>query len=96
MPPGILSNFMTLFETVYPDFVNTYFNQALNKRLGTNGLTLAQISIEAAKKNITLDELIALPEKDGIVYEGIEPKDGLNYASAPYVVAVLKAAGVFG
>ena len=45
---------------------------------------------------MTLDEVIAMPEIENWEYEGIEPKDGKNYASAPYVVAILKAAGVFG
>ncbi|CDW76296.1 UNKNOWN [Stylonychia lemnae] len=96
LPPGMLANTFSLVETISPEVVDIFMNQALNKRLGTKGLTLSQISVEAAKRNLTLDDVIAMPELDGWEYEGLEPKDGRSYVCSTYVTAVMKAAGVFG
>lgn len=45
---------------------------------------------------MTLEQVMAMPEKDGWIYSGSRPRDGLSYVCSSYVVAVLKAAGVFG
>jgi hypothetical protein len=37
-----------------------------------------------------------MPEKDGWLYEGIEPRDGESYVCSSYIVAIFKAAGLFG
>jgi len=37
-----------------------------------------------------------MPEQDGWIYSGIEPRDGLSYVCSAYVAALYKAAGVFG
>ena len=37
-----------------------------------------------------------MPEKDGWLYEGIEPRDGEAYVCSSYIVAIFKAAGLFG
>ena len=36
------------------------------------------------------------PERDGWIYEGILPRDGEAYVCSAYMVAVFKAAGLFG
>lgn len=71
-------------------------NQALNKRLGTKGLNMAGIANAAGLKNMTVEEVIAMPEIDGWEYEGIEPRDGKAYVCSTYVIGAYKAAGVFG
>lgn len=40
-------------------------------------------------------ELMAMPEKEGWIYEGIEPRDGRSYVCSCFVTAVYKAAGIF-
>ena len=37
-----------------------------------------------------------MPERDGWLYEGIQPRDGEAYVCSSYIVALFKAAGLFG
>jgi hypothetical protein len=71
-------------------------SKPLNKRLGTKDLKIGEIAIEAGKRNISLMQLITMPEKDGWVYDGIKPRDGLSFVCSSYIVAHFKAAGLFG
>lgn len=45
---------------------------------------------------MSLEEVIAMPEQDGWIYEGEVPRDGLSYVCSAYVAALYKAAGLFG
>ena len=45
---------------------------------------------------MTLEEVMAMPEIDGWRYTGSRPRDGASYVCSSYVVAVMKAAGLFG
>jgi hypothetical protein len=38
--------------------------QALNKRLGTEGRKLSEIAVIMTKRNLTMGELMAIPEVD--------------------------------
>jgi len=38
---------------------------------------------------------MAIPEKDKVIYERIEPRDGWSYVCSAYVAALYKAAGLF-
>lgn len=87
MLPPIIS----LLELILPKAVDLYFNEALNFRLGTKGLKFNQAVIEAAKRNITIHELMAIPEQDEWVYS-----NGLNFICSSIVVAMWKAGGMFG
>lgn len=66
----------------------------MNNRLGTKGLNLKQIAGQAALKNLTIEDLVAMVEVDGIQYTGIEPRDGTNYVCSSYVAAAYQAAGL--
>ena len=37
-----------------------------------------------------------MPEQDGWIYSGKEPRDGLSYVCSAYVTALYKAGGLFG
>jgi hypothetical protein len=39
---------------------------------------------------------MAMPEQDGWLYTGKEPRDGLSYVCSAYVTALYKAGGLFG
>lgn len=67
----------------------------MNHRLGTKGLNVHELEIEAAKRNMSLNEVTAMPEIEGWIYEGIEPRDGLSYVCSAYVTALYKRAGIF-
>jgi hypothetical protein len=53
------------------------------------------LAAEAAKRNLTLDQVMAQVEVEGWEYKGIEPKDGKAYVCSAYVAAVYAAAGMF-
>ena len=59
-----------------PSTTDIFLDQALNHRLGTKGLNIAQLAAEAANRNLSLEEVMAMPEIDGWLYEGIKPRDG--------------------
>ena len=44
---------------------------------------------------MTLEDVMAIPEQDGWTYTGSKPRDGLSYVCSSYVIAVMKAAGIF-
>lgn len=39
---------------------------------------------------------MAVPEQDGWIYYGEEPRDGRSWVCSAYVTAMYKAAGLFG
>lgn len=78
-----------------PDTVMMFFTEALNKRLGTEGKNIAEITELAAAQNMGIDDVMAMVELDGWEYTGEEPRDGLSYVCSAYVAAMYKAAGLF-
>ena len=65
--------------------------EALNMRLGTEGLNMRQIMAEAAHRGKTVMELLAEPELDEYVYS-----DGPSMVCSCFVAGIYKAGGVFG
>ncbi|EFH55014.1 predicted protein, partial [Arabidopsis lyrata subsp. lyrata] len=62
-----------------------------NKRLGTEDLNLCGILEETARRGISFDELLTIPEQDEWVYS-----DGKSTSCVAFILAMYKAAGVFG
>jgi hypothetical protein len=56
---------------------------------------MKQIAGEAARRNTTTEELMAMVEVEGWVYKGIQPRDGVSYVCSAYVAALYQAAGLF-
>jgi hypothetical protein len=56
---------------------------------------MKDLAAEAARKNLTIMEVLAIPEQDGWIYSGL-PHDGESYVCSTYASALWKAAGVFG
>ena len=56
---------------------------------------MKSLAAEAARKNLTIMEVLAIPEQDGWIYSGLS-HDGKSYVCSTYVAALWKAAGVFG
>lgn len=44
---------------------------------------------------MSIDQLLAIPEQDGWIYHGIEPRDGKSYVCSSFVTGMYKAAGLF-
>jgi len=49
----------------------------------------------AAEQELSMEEVMAMPELDGWEYTGEEPRDGLSYVCSAYVAAMYKAAGLY-
>lgn len=96
LPAKLVPIAFSMMEELDPDTIDIFFGQAINHRLGTKGLKIQDLTYEAAKRDLTLMDVAAMPEKEGWVYEGIEPRDGISYVCSAYVAAMYKRAGLFG
>lgn len=89
--------FMNILNKVVPSKpgdegpADKIMGQALNHRLGTQGLSLPQIVLEAAKRGLTMGELIAMPEQEGWLYDG-----NPNYVCCAFAAALWYHGGLFG
>ncbi|CAK68862.1 unnamed protein product (macronuclear) [Paramecium tetraurelia] len=81
----------SFIEKFAPSISNKMVGEGLNKRLGTEGLTIPEITIEAAKRGIEIAELYAMVEKDNWIYS-----DGPSQVCSSFVIGLYKAAGLFG
>lgn len=57
-----------IIEKVAPDTAWLVFSSALNKHLGTEGLNIAEIAAEAASRDMSVEDVMAIPEQDGWEY----------------------------
>lgn len=92
---GIVPVVFSVLEHMSPSTVDIFFNQALNHRLNTTGLNIEGIAAEGAKRNLTIDQLMAMVEVEGWEYTGLQ-NDGRAYVCSAYVAGAYQAAGLFG
>ena len=71
VPTGLIPVVFSILEDFTPSTVDIFFNQALNKRLGTDGLNVKQLSAEAARRNTSIENLMAMVEVEGWEYKGL-------------------------
>lgn len=64
--------------------------EALNFRLGTKGLRLKELYPEIVKRNMSLGEALAIPEKEGWEYSM-----GVGWVCSTWVTAMWKNSGFF-
>lgn len=55
IPPGMLPIVLSILESVEPEVVDVFFNQAINHRLNTTGLNLANLTALAAQRDTTIE-----------------------------------------
>lgn len=55
---------------------------------------MACIANLAAEQGMSVQDVIAIPEQDGWLYEGL-PVDGMAFVCSAYSASVYKAAGMF-
>jgi hypothetical protein len=53
IPHGGMSHAFTFFEGIMPHISEIFISQGLNKRMNTKNLTMREVVIEAAKRNLT-------------------------------------------
>ncbi|ESW25675.1 hypothetical protein PHAVU_003G055900 [Phaseolus vulgaris] len=82
---------MSMWTRLQPAYSANMWNEALNKRLGTEGLDLHDIIVETEKRGIPFDELLTIPEQDEWVYS-----DGKSTTCVAFILSMYKEAGVFG
>ncbi|KAE9458232.1 hypothetical protein C3L33_09865, partial [Rhododendron williamsianum] len=63
---------------------------ALNKRLGTQDLTLPEILVETERRGSSFDELLTIPEQDDWIYS-----DGKSTSCVALILEMYKEAGLF-
>ncbi|CAL0330953.1 unnamed protein product [Lupinus luteus] len=81
---------MSMWTRMQPAYSANMWNEALNKRLGTEGLDLHDIIIETEKRGIPFDELLTIPEQDEWEYS-----DGKSTTCVAFILSMYKEAGVF-
>lgn len=93
LPPVLDKNLImvvfSFIERLYEYPIKRIMTESLNMRLGTKGLKMADIAVELSKRNMTLADLMALPERDGWYYS-----DGYSYVCSSFVAAVYQAGGL--
>jgi hypothetical protein len=80
----------SLLEKISRSTVDLIIGEALNQRVGTKDKKIHEVAYEAAKRNQTLEELMAMPEIEGWDYS-----DGHNYVCSCFVIAFYKNGGMF-
>ncbi|MQL95510.1 hypothetical protein Taro_028183 [Colocasia esculenta] len=87
----LVASFMTVWNQLQPTYAPNLWNEALNKRLGTEGLSLPEVLVETQRRGLTFNELMAIPEHDDWNYS-----DGMSLSCISFILGMYKAAGLFG
>ncbi|KAL8161560.1 hypothetical protein V2J09_013049 [Rumex salicifolius] len=82
---------MSMWTRVQPAYAANMWNEALNKRLGTEGLELHEMLMETENRGIAFDQLLTIPEQDEWEYS-----DGKSTTCVAFILAMYKEAGIFG
>ncbi|CAM8890865.1 unnamed protein product [Rhodiola kirilowii] len=86
----LIASVMTMWNQVQPAYAANMWNEALNKRLGTENLTLPEILVETEKRGSSFGELLTVPEQDDWLYT-----DGKSTSCVAFVLEMYKEAGLF-
>ncbi|XP_068325984.1 uncharacterized protein [Pyrus communis] len=82
---------MSMWTRMQPAYAANMWNEALNKRLDTEGLDLYEILAEVESREMAFDHLLTIPEQDEWVYS-----DGKSTTCVAFILAMYKEAGIFG
>ncbi|KAJ0046465.1 hypothetical protein Pint_04171 [Pistacia integerrima] len=86
----LVASVMTVWNHIQPAYAANMWNEALNKRLGTQDLDLPDLLVETEKRGLSFDELLTIPEQDDWVYS-----DGKSTSCIAFVLEMYKEAGLF-
>ncbi|KAF2536880.1 hypothetical protein F2Q68_00021702 [Brassica cretica] len=86
-----VASFMTVWNKLQPEYAANMWNEALNKRLGTEGLSLPDVLVEVEKRGSSFDKLLTVPEQDDWIYS-----DGKSTSCIAFILEMYKEAGLFG
>ncbi|KAI6687471.1 hypothetical protein NL676_024299 [Syzygium grande] len=65
----VVASVMTVWNQMQPAYAANIWNEALNKRLGTEGLDLPDLLVETEMRGSSFAELLTIPEQDDWVYK---------------------------
>ncbi|PKA52602.1 hypothetical protein AXF42_Ash001583 [Apostasia shenzhenica] len=86
----LVASGMIMWAKIQPAYAANMWNEALNKRIGTEGLDLPDIIVEAEKRGVPFDELLTIPEQDDWIYS-----DGKSTSCVAFILEMYKQAGLF-
>ncbi|XP_020674235.1 uncharacterized protein LOC110093632 isoform X1 [Dendrobium catenatum] len=86
----LVASGMILWSKVMPDYAANLWNEALNKRLGTEDLDLPDIIVETEERGSSFAKLLAIPEQDDWIYS-----DGSSTSCVAFILQMYKHAGLF-
>lgn len=86
----LVASVMTMWSKMQPDYATNMWNEALNKRLGTQGLDLSDIIVESEKQGLSFEELLTIPERDDWIYS-----DGKSTSCVAFILEMYKESGLF-
>jgi len=86
----VVASVMTVWSRLQPDYAANMWNEALNKRLGTQDLALPEILVETERRGSSFDELLTIPEQDDWIYS-----DGKSTSCVALILEMYKEAGLF-
>jgi hypothetical protein len=95
LPKAFVPVVFSILEHFDKNVTDTFFTAGLNKKLGTEGLNISEIAVEAGKRNMSVSDAMAIVEQDGWKYSGFV-HDGEAMVCSAFVAAAWKAAGLFG
>lgn len=95
LPKDLVGPAFSLLERIDKNLTDLFIGQSLNKHLGTEGLNITEIQLEAAKRGMNFTDVAAVVEEDGWIYSGYY-HDGESLVCSCFVTAMWKAAGLFG
>ncbi|KAM0997533.1 hypothetical protein ACFX13_007508 [Malus domestica] len=87
----VVASVMTVWNQIQPAYAANMWNEALNKRLGTQNLTFPDILVEVEKRGSSFDQLLTIPEQDDWEYS-----DGKSTSCVAFILEMYKEAGLFG
>ncbi|KAH0651509.1 hypothetical protein KY285_031624 [Solanum tuberosum] len=87
----LVASVMTVWNQIAPEYGSNLWNEALNKRLGTQNLSLPDILVEVEKRGSSFAKLLAIPEQDDWVYS-----DGKSASCVAFILEMYKEGGLFG
>ena len=96
MSRGFFPVVFSILEDIMPRTIYLFMAQAINRRLGTDSLNLKELAAEAARRNTTIDEVMAIVEKEEWIYTNDDNSKSEAYVCSAFMAGVYKAAGIFG
>jgi len=81
---------MSILEKISRSTIDLIIGEALNMRVGTKNKKIHEVAYEAAKRNQTIEDVLAMPE-----IEGWEYSDGKNYVCSCFVIGFYKNGDMF-